>query len=86
MTTLTELQATLDKAIESAALIIGEYHPKLAQIFRENPMKRVEIARGFSAGFVENPEDDSPNFCYTIIEVALHDREHRRMMAAAEIH
>ena len=66
----------MSNLIKEASEIIAEYNKELATKFVNEPFNRVNIARSFSRGFVKNPEDDAPSFCYTILKVALLDSKY----------
>lgn len=66
--------------INEAVAKIAEYNPILAKKFFNEPFNRVTLARAFSCGFVKNPEDDAPSFCYDILMFALADKDNRASM------
>jgi len=58
--------------------LIAKYNKPLSVAFINQPFNRVNLARAFSRGFVKNVEDDAPNFCYTIVRIAMLDKECRK--------
>ena len=71
----------MQQLINEAAAIIRQYNVALADAFLAQPFRRVELACAFSRGFVQNPEDDAPEFCNLVLRVAYADKEARRLAA-----
>ncbi len=63
--------------INSAAALIAKYNPTLADCFRNEPFRRVNLALAFAAGFKRNEHDDVHPVASLILRVAYADREAR---------
>lgn len=65
--------------IESAELI-KKYNVALGLAFVEQPLRRVDLAYAFAAGFAKADTDDIHPHADLVIRVALADKEIRRSM------
>jgi len=68
---------TMTTIITNAAAIIANYNPTLADLFIAQPLRRVDLAFAFAAGFAENEYGDIHPTASLIIRAALCDRENR---------
>jgi hypothetical protein len=68
--------------INSAAALIATRNPSLASCFRNQPLRRVDLAHAFAAGFTggDTSKDIHPE-AMLILRVAYADRESRRLAA-----
>ena len=67
--------------ITNAAAIIANYNPTLASMFIAQPLRRVDYAYAFAAGFAKKPTDDIHPVASLVIRAALCDREERAAIA-----
>jgi hypothetical protein len=67
--------------ITNAAAIIANYNPTLANLFIAQPLRRVDLAYAFSAGFAKNEYGDINATASLVIRAALLDRESRFVIA-----
>lgn len=72
-----------NEAIITASKIIAKYNSKLAEVFINEPYRRINASYAFAAGFKGNDDGDLPSFVYKIIDIAIVDSELRQ--ARAEI-
>jgi hypothetical protein len=71
----------MNDIIKSAADLIASYNPKLAECFRTQPLRRVDLAFAFAAGFKTNEYRDVHPVASLVIRAACADRESRRLNA-----
>lgn len=70
----------MHNVIKSAAELIATYNPKLADCFRNQPLRRVDLAHAFAAGFAGgDPSKDIHPVASLVLRVAYADREARRL-------
>jgi hypothetical protein len=71
----------MQSIISNAAAIIANYNPTLASLFIAQPLRRVDLAFAFAAGFTKNEYGDIHPSASLVIRAALCDREERLAMA-----
>ena len=65
--------------INEAAAIIKPYNAELAEAWKSQPFRRVNLARGFIYGFMAKAEDgEAPRFAWLVLRVALLDQRARK--------
>ena len=72
----------MNDLINNAAALIAMYNPKLADCFRDQPRRRVDLAHAFAAGFTggDISKDIHPS-AMIVMRIAYADREARRLAA-----
>jgi hypothetical protein len=63
--------------IADAAALIATYNPALADCFRNEPFRRVNLALAFAAGFRKSVNDDIHPTASMVLRVAYLDRQTR---------
>lgn len=69
----------MNAAIKTAE-VIRQYNAALADCYLRQPLRRVDLANAFAAGFKPDQYGDVPSVCWGVIRSALADREARRAM------
>ena len=68
----------MSNMVYQASEVMRHFSSDLADAFLSQPHNRVDLASAFAAGFVQNPEDDAPDFANAVLRAAYADREERR--------
>ena len=66
-----------NELINDAANVLAQFSVELAEAFRSQPFRRVDLARAFARGFVRDSGEDIHPTAEVILRVALLDREMR---------
>lgn len=70
----------MQNLINETAALIAAYNPQLAAAFIAQPFRRVDLARSFAVGFVQDVEDDVHPVAAAVLRVAYADRDARRLV------
>ena len=71
--------------ITNTAAIIANYNPTLANLFINQPLRRVDLAYAFAAGFNKNEYGDIHPVAMLVIRAAYFDRDERQATTVARL-